>query len=269
MIIKPVIILSDDIDISRMVVDHLCKAYSNDKVVYEKKLAYTTRRRRNQNENDDAIYNFVSDSIFNSKVANGDFVEYSSVDYSYGTVRYGSTTDCYKAYVDSNGKAHISVIATETKTINVLINKFGRDNLSIINIETANALDYGENLLPLLLEEKALYKESYKSDLYINCTQMSVEGIAKRINNYVREGEPIMRTYLFEYDDRLDAYGEISFCASTLEEAFDLFDEYCNEELKLNEYYNEELNTSALEIITEIRRVYNSDDAEEYGENYE
>lgn len=79
------------------------------------------------------------------------------------------------------------------------------------------------------------------------------------ISNYIQGGEPIMRSYLFEYNDNVDDFGEISFCSSTLEEAFELFDDYCKEEL----------NTSALSILTGIRRVYNSDDAEEYGENYE
>ena len=64
-----------------------------------------------------------------------------------------------------------------------------------------------------------------------------------------------MRTYEFTYDENIDDFGNVQFCAESRSEAKDLFKEW-----QMENGYN----------ITEysISVVYNYDDAQVYGSKY-
>ena len=66
-----------------------------------------------------------------------------------------------------------------------------------------------------------------------------------------------MHTYLFEYDTSIDDFGEISFCAKTVKEAFDLFNDWCLNDMGLKFY-----------IPASITEVFNAEDAAIYGDAY-
>ena len=62
-------------------------------------------------------------------------------------------------------------------------------------------------------------------------------------------------TYEFTYDEFIDGFGVIQFCAENKKEAELLFDDFCKEN-----------NFSVPEYSVDI--VYNEDDAREYGDKY-
>lgn len=62
-------------------------------------------------------------------------------------------------------------------------------------------------------------------------------------------------TYEFTYDEFIDGFGVIQFCAENKKEAESLFDDFCKEN-----------NFSVPEYSVDI--VYNEDDAREYGDKY-
>lgn len=66
-----------------------------------------------------------------------------------------------------------------------------------------------------------------------------------------------MHTYLFEYDMSIDDYGEISFCANSKKEAFELFTEWCIGDMGLKSF-----------IPASVTEVFNSEDATVYGDAY-
>ena len=61
-------------------------------------------------------------------------------------------------------------------------------------------------------------------------------------------------TFLFHYDEPDDGFGEIDFCAESLDEAEGLFDEWATQE--------------GCPGYTDCEVVYNADDAEVYGNLY-
>ena len=67
--------------------------------------------------------------------------------------------------------------------------------------------------------------------------------------------DPVMYTYQFSYDPSIDGFGSVQFCASTIDEAVELFKEWEKENgHKIKKYsYN---------------IVYNEEDAKEYGNSY-
>ncbi len=65
------------------------------------------------------------------------------------------------------------------------------------------------------------------------------------------------RTYQFCYNESLDGFGIIQFCAKTLGEAKKLFYDFCDE----NDIFMAEGNYN-------VDIVYNEDDAKVYGKEY-
>lgn len=64
-----------------------------------------------------------------------------------------------------------------------------------------------------------------------------------------------MYTFEFTYDESIDDFGSIQFCAETRTEAETLFKDWCEENgLKINEY--------------DVKVVYDTYDAQEYGDDY-
>ena len=64
-----------------------------------------------------------------------------------------------------------------------------------------------------------------------------------------------MWTYKFTYDESIDDFGSIQFCAKTRAEAEKLFADWCKDnDLKIEEY--------------DVEVVYNYDDLHEYGTDY-
>lgn len=64
-----------------------------------------------------------------------------------------------------------------------------------------------------------------------------------------------MYTFEFTYDESIDDFGSIQFCAETRTEAETLFKDWCEENgLKINEY--------------DVKVVYDTCDAQEYGDDY-
>lgn len=66
-----------------------------------------------------------------------------------------------------------------------------------------------------------------------------------------------MFTFAISYDETIDGFGIIQFCAQTKDEAITLFKEWCKTDLK-----NENID------ITKIEVIYNENDANEYGDEY-
>lgn len=65
-------------------------------------------------------------------------------------------------------------------------------------------------------------------------------------------------TYLIKYDG-IDDFGSIEFCAESRNEAINLFNQWCADDNKM----------LAPVPIKSIETIYNDNDAEEYGDEYQ
>lgn len=205
---KPIILVGKMGSGKTSVANCLMTDFSNSFVRYVRIKTYTTRAKREEETEDS--YHFVSNSVFDEMKENGEFAEYYETErivpgFIKDTgktvsviqrVQYGSKKMDYQFDAGSETPKVVKIIILEPEGALKAVKTLGVRNCNVIYLKAKDEVLEAHCLLRGTEDEKEierrLAEESEKfqgfearTDLTINCNNMTVEDIAYLINRYV------------------------------------------------------------------------------------